>query len=325
MCVVLCAASLLLACYFQQNNHNLSGEWEDVYAYFSGFREELILFNKKIKKQTDQERQLHYGDDKLAGKSDEVGLEIQAYTKAARWFEKRVAEDYRKKARNSRFLAFFFGVLALAAIIALIGLTPLKTVESMIVRVDRNSGYMDVIRPGWKKEDTKDVTDDKHYIAMYVMARETYNWANQKTNFAIVQQLSYHDVFSEYKNFQLSDKGYVATLGQSRQVSVDLDSIVPLPVSHEKKLGDKDDIKTYQVRFTQSLLDAEGKPVPDTGKVLKIDANGKPVIESKKVYWTGIISFDYDNPPDTEGEGWLNPKGFGVLSYGKTQEIRESH
>ncbi|KFW97757.1 virB8 family protein [Pectobacterium carotovorum] len=282
-----------------------------------------MLLNKKVKEKTDLERQLHYGDGPLAGKSNEVGLDIQAYNKAAQYFEKRVAEDYRKKAKSNKILAFLFGGLALSAIIALVGLTPLKTTETIVIRVDKNSGYMDVIRPGWKKEDTKEVADDKHNIAMYVMAREKYNWASQKTNFSIVQQMSYPDVFTDYKNFQLSSKGYVSTLGTSRQVDVDIDSIVPLPVSHEKKLGERDDIKTYQVRFSQTLLDSEGKPVPETGQALKLDSSGRPIIEPKKVYWTALVSFDYNNAPLTEGEGWVNPKGFGVLAYGKTQEIRE--
>ncbi|MDI8506828.1 type IV secretion system protein, partial [Salmonella enterica subsp. enterica serovar Lubbock] len=74
---------------------------------------------------------------------------------------------------------------------------------------------------------------------------------------------------------------------------------------------------------SQSLLDAEGKPVSDIGQQLKLDADGKPIAEPKRVYWTAIISFDYRNAPLTEGAGWVNPKGFGVLAYSKTQEIRE--
>lgn len=282
----------------------------------------MLFKSNKIKKETEQERLLHYGDGKLSGKSDEIGREIRAYTMAARWFEKRVAEDYRKKARNSRILAGLFGVIAIVAVIAVANLAPLKTVEPFVIRVDRNSGYMDVVRPGWSKEDTKDISDDKHFISLYILSRETYNWASQKSNFAIVRQLSYSDVFSEYRNFQLSGKGYVSTLNQSRQISVDIDSIVPLPVSTDKKLGERDDIKTYQVRFRQSLLDAEGRPVPETGQILKLDENGKPIVKPKVVFWTAIISFDYLNTADTEGEAWLNPKGFGVLAYTKTEESR---
>ncbi|ETB97357.1 hypothetical protein ABC761_23345 [Salmonella sp. ZASA478] len=55
-----------------------------------------MLFGKG-KKKIDEERQLHYGDGKLEKKNSEVIQDIRAYTMAARWFEKRVAEDYRKK------------------------------------------------------------------------------------------------------------------------------------------------------------------------------------------------------------------------------------
>lgn len=74
-----------------------------------------MLFGKG-KKKIDEERQLHYGDGKLEKKNSEVIQDIRAYTMAARWFEKRVAEDYRKKARNSRRLSIFFGILAFASV-----------------------------------------------------------------------------------------------------------------------------------------------------------------------------------------------------------------
>ncbi len=69
---------------------------------------------------------------------------------AARWFE-NVWLKTTVKAGNSRRLSIFFGILAFASVIAVMGLTPLKTVETTIIRVDRNSGYMDVIRPDGKR------------------------------------------------------------------------------------------------------------------------------------------------------------------------------
>lgn len=265
--------------------------------------------SKKIKTYTEQERQLHYADGELAGKNAEVGQEIMAYTRAARWFEKRVADDYRKKARNSRILAAVFGCLAFMSVLAVMMLTPLKTSVPYLVRVDKSSGYMDVVKPASEKGDPPEVIEDKHWIFTYVMARESYNWASQKSNYALVQQMSYGDVFNEYKNFQLSSKGYVAKLGQSEQVSTEIDSIIALPASNEPKLkGDKDikNIKNYQVRLSQALLDAEGKPIPN----------------SKPVYSVALISFDYEHPASTEGQQWLNPKGFGVQAYSKNVELR---
>lgn len=260
------------------------------------------MFTKKIKAATELERQLHYNDGELNGKEAEIGKTILAYTQAARWFEHRVAEDYRKKAKNARVLATLFGLLALMSTLAVMWLTPLKTVEPYVIRVDKNSGYMDIIKPLDNRAESADSVQDKHFIATYVLARESYNWASQAANYAFVQLTSSSDVFAEYRNFQLSSKGYVAKLGQSQQVKIDIDSIVLLPVSKEPKLDSNKQIKTYHVRFTQSLLSGEGKAVPT----------------SKSIDWIVTLSIDHNNPPISEGDQWLNPLGYGVIAYNTT-------
>lgn len=277
-----------------------------------------MFLSKKAKKVTEQERQLHYGDGPLAGKANETGLEIAAYSRAAKYFEKSIAADYRKKARNSRILAGIFGAMAFMSILAVLSLTPLKTVEPYVLSVDRNNGSVALLKPGTKSSDIPEVIEDKGFIYTYVMARESYNWANQRSSYAQVKLMSYEDVFSEYKNFQLSSKGYVTTLGQSQQIRVQIDSILPLTTSDEPKLEGKKDIKTYQVRFSQTLLNADGKPVVNKHNS---DVSGKP--GSVTVYFVALISFDYGNPPVSEGEQWMNPKGFGVQAFSKTQELRE--
>lgn len=263
------------------------------------------MFTKKIKAATELERQLHYSDGELDGKDAEIGKTIMAYTQAAQWFEHRVAEDHRKKARNARLLAGIFGLLAVMSTLAVMLLTPLKTVEPYVIRVDKNSGYMDIIKPLENRAESADIVQDKHFIAAYVMARESYNWASQSANYAFVQLTSSSDVFNEYRNFQLSNKGYVAKLGQSQQVEVDIDSIVLLPLSKEPKLNSDKQIKTYQVRFTQTLLSAEGKVMP----------------ASKPIDWIVTLAIDHNNPPISEGEQWLNPLGYGVKAYNTTMAV----
>lgn len=277
-----------------------------------------MLFSKKARKATDQERQLHYGDGPLEGKSNEVGLEVAAYARAARYFEKSIAADYRKKARSWRWVAIVSLAMAFMAILAVLNLTPLKTVEPYVLSVDRNNGSVALLKPGTKSSDTPEVIEDKGFIYTYVMARESYNWANQRASYAQVKLMSYEDVFNEYKNFQLSTKGYVTTLGQSQQIRVQIDSILPLTTSDEPKLEGKKGVKTYQVRFSQTLLNADGKPVVSK---TNLDAAGNP--KPNTIYFVALISFDYDNPPVSEGEQWMNPKGFGVQAYSKTQEMRE--
>lgn len=274
------------------------------------------MLSKKAKKILDQEHQLHYGDGALSGKNSEIGLEIAAYTRAAKYFVKSIAADYRKKARSSRILAGVAMTMAFMAILAVLNLTPLKTVVPYVLSVDHHNGSLALIQPGTKSSDVPEVVQDKGFIFTYIMAHESYNWANHRANYAQVKLMSHESVFNEYRNFQLSSKGYVATLGQSQQIRTDIDSILPLTASQEPKLEGKPGIKTYQVRFSQTLLNADGKP-----EMNKSGGEPKPFT----VYYVALISFDYDNPPESEGEQWKNPVGFGVLAYSKTQEMREGH
>lgn len=260
---------------------------------------------KKIKKATDQERQLHYGDGPLQSSGPQVAAQIRMYAEAGKWFEKHLADEYRKKARNSRILAVIFGFIAVLALVAVAGLTPLKTVEPYVIRVDQSSGYVDVVRP-YVAGDAPDVAEEKHYIALYVMARESYHWNAQRANYALVRLFSSPEVFAEYKNFQLSSKGYVSSLGQNGQVRTAVEAIIPLPVSAEPKLKSEKNVKSWQVRFTQTRLNADGQPPENT----------------KPVHWVATVTFNYGKPSVSEGEQWLNPKGFQVLDYNKTEDLQ---
>lgn len=264
------------------------------------------MLRRKNKKQViEQEKKIIYGDEDLSGKEKEIGQAVRAYTQAAKWFEKNVADDYRRKARNSRYLSVFFGVLAFMAIGAVLGLTPLKSVEPYLVRVDNNSGFTDIVAPLSAGANPEQVQDE-YWLATYVRTYESYNWSSQTSSYAMIQLFSYGDVFSEYKNFQLSGKGYTEKLGKNLQIRTEINNIVPLKIAANGELQADKNIRTYQVRFTKTILDRFGNPDP----------------QSQTTYWLATVSFDYKNPPVTQEDRWLNPMGFGVQSYVKTQEVK---
>jgi type IV secretion system protein VirB8 len=191
------------------------------------------------------------------------------------------------------------------SVVALMGLAPFKTVVPYVIRVDNSSGYVDVIKPLANDSESADIKENKRNIVSYIMSRESYNWASQPANYEFIKLLSYDDVFQEYKNFQLSSKGYVAMMGKVTQFKTEVNSIVPLSHSNDPAFSNSKDIQTYQVRFTKILL----------------DSNGRPVIDSVPTHWVTSISFDYKNPAKNEGDDWLNPRGFGVRAYSKSQEV----
>ncbi|EPL2032318.1 virB8 family protein [Pseudomonas aeruginosa] len=242
--------------------------------------------------------------------SREASLALKAYTDAARWFESSVAKQERSKARTWRAIAIVFGLLAFMAVGAVLGLTPLKTVEAFLVRVDNNTGFTDVV-PVMKDRtgggDEQD-TQDEFWLATYVRFRESYSFAGSDVNYGMVRLLSYSGAFAEYRNFQLSSKGYTQVLGDNRQLRVEINNIVFLDADGSLPGSTKSSTKkfrTAQVRFTKTVL----------------DRNGVPVLGMAPVTWLGTISFDYGNAPKTRKQRWLNPLGFGVAAYSVAQEV----
>jgi type IV secretion system protein VirB8 len=256
----------------------------------------------------ERERQLAAANSIDAATAKNISLAEQAYLNAARWFESNVAEGHQRTARMWKRLAMFFGVLAFMAIAALMGLTPLKTVETYLVRVDNNSGFTDVVPPVSQAK-TPERVDDEYWLATYVRFRESYNFSNNDANYAMVELMSYDETFAEYRNFQLSSKGYLAVLGNSRQIRTEINNINPLPRENPNGGPETDTTKTYTMRVTKTVL----------------DKNGMPDLQLKPVTWLATVSFDYKNPSKKNGDQWKNPRGFGVKSYSVSQEVGVGH
>nr|WP_320412694.1 type IV secretion system protein [Candidatus Hamiltonella defensa] len=171
--------------------------------------------------------------------------------------------------------------------------------------MDNHSGYTDIVAPltAGKKPDQ---VQDEYWLSTYVRIYESYNWSSQTSNYALIKLFSYSDPFTEYKNFQLSSKGYTEILGKNRQIRTKINHIVPMRAAIGKELQADKEIKAYQVRFTKTILDRHGNPDP----------------QSQVTHWLATVSFDYHNPSVTQEERWLNPLEFGVHAYSKTQEVK---
>ncbi|WP_423227805.1 virB8 family protein [Pseudomonas viridiflava] len=263
----------------------------------------MSMFSLKRKRMEDvveQERQLAARTSVDAATAQEISLVEQAYTHAARWFESNVASEANKKTRRAYMLVGFMGVITFMSVLAVLLLTPLKTVEPYLLRVDKNSAYLDVVAPTSATISTEQL-DDEFWLGAYVKFRENYNFSDNNAFYSMVELMSYEETFKEYKNFQLSSKGYMNVLGNNRQIRTEINNIIFL--KREEGSG------TAQVRMTKTVLDRNGMPDPQI----------KPAI------WVSTMSYDYKNPAKKRGDLWLNPKGFGVRSYTPAQEVGRSH
>ncbi|EET2714439.1 type IV secretion system protein [Escherichia coli] len=256
------------------------------------------MFKRKKKDVIEQSYMLEKHKDSFTPEeAREMSHAVRSYTFAAQFFEKHIAEEEKAKVKQYKRLCIFFGGLALMSVTAVLLLTPLKTVVPYVIRVDNNSGYTDIVRTGADQSIAK--TDDAYWSMTYILNRESYDFSNQDLRAKFVELTSYADVFTEYKNFQLSKKGYLEVLGDKQQIRVSIRNISQPVESIDGKTT------TIQIRFDKNVLDSVGQPVgsipPST--------------------WLATIVFDYNKPPIIKKDEWMNPRGFAVRSYQLNQEV----
>ncbi|MBS0412533.1 MAG: virB8 family protein, partial [Proteobacteria bacterium] len=112
------------------------------------------------------------------------------FDEARRWDQDRLADALRSR-RLAWSVAACAGVLALAAVGAVAALTPLKSVEPFVVRVDRTTGAVDVMT-GLKGQDhlTYEEAVSKYFLGLYVRSREGWLPQAAEQNFRQVSILS---------------------------------------------------------------------------------------------------------------------------------------
>ena len=256
------------------------------------------MLGKRKKEVIEQAYNIEKNKDNLsAEEAKEIGMATRSYAQAALYFEKHIAEEEKKKVRNFKRLCIFFGGLAFMSIGAVLLLTPLKTVVPYVIRVDNSSGFTDIVRSGSDQSIVK--TDDAYWSVAYILNRESYDFSNQDLRSRFVELTSYSDVFTEYKNFQLSKKGYLELLGDKQQIRVSIRNVSDPVKSADEKTT------TIQIRFDKTVLDSVGQPVSSIPTTT----------------WLATIAFDYNRPPKIKKDEWMNPRGFAVRSYQLNQEI----
>jgi type IV secretion system protein VirB8 len=183
------------------------------------------------------------------------------------------------------------GALAVIAIGAVAALTPLKTVEPFVVRVDRSTGAVDVMT-GLKGEDhlTYEEAVSKYFLSLYVRSREGWLPQAAEQNFRQVSILStpaeqqrWADVFrpSNSQSPQVLWGDNAVSLIEVRAISF----VSP---------------KVANVRFHRIVRQAQ--------QTLESD-------------WIATVAFTYTKAPMAEADRLRNPLGFQVISYRADPEV----
>lgn len=203
--------------------------------------------------------------------------------------------DRLRAAERSRRLAWALagvaGLVAATAVGAVAALTPLKTVEPFVVRVDRATGAVEVMTALTSEKPLRyDEAVTKHFLAQYVRARESWLPPAAEANFRQVsimstpaEQQRWADAFRATN--EASPQVVYGPAGEA-QIEIRAISFVSEGVAH--------------IRFHRTVR------------------IGQQINESD---WIATAAFAYTKAPMAEGDRLRNPLGFQVTTYRTDPEV----
>lgn len=217
--------------------------------------------------------------------------DLKAYFAEARtWDHDRLAA-----ARRSRRLAWIIAgvaaALAAVSVAAIAALTPLKTVEPYVVRVDRTTGAVDVLRGlSGAQPMSYDEAVTKSFLATYVRAREGWLPQAAEANF---RQVSIMSTAEEQQRWALA---FRPTNPTSPQVAYGPAADVQIAIRAITFVAPG----VANIRFHRTLR--RGAQVEETD-------------------WIATAAFAYTKAPMGEADRLRNPLGFQVSSYRADPEV----
>lgn len=214
--------------------------------------------------------------------------------KEAMDFEASVRYLIEKSNKRAWLITFISLALAFLSLLSVALLTPLKTVEPYVIRVDNTTGMVDILTIMNSKEISKNEALDKHFISQYVKAREGYYFDMLNQDYIFVQLLSSPEVAVAYRAIYSGENSREARLGNSTKVEVNILSIV---------LGESNGVKTATIRANLKTINKNSREESVSTKVI-------------------TLSYDYELSKADEKNRLENPLGFKVLTYRVDEEIK---
>lgn len=213
------------------------------------------------------------------------------YADASSWNRDRV-QAMQSSQRVAWWSAAIAASIALFEGIALVLLTPLKTVEPITMMVDKTTGYVQVLKPFEQPKIEPDSALTNSLLVQYVIAREGFDMATLKLNYRKVALLSADTARNSYQQQMQASNPASPLMLYPRT------SYVNVQVKSVSRIGNN----AALVRFNTIRNDADAQPRPASA-------------------WVAVISYRFSNAPMRLEDRFVNPLGFQVTRYRKDQEI----
>lgn len=215
---------------------------------------------------------------------------IEYYRDAESW-----SADRARASASARKIAWLVaGVASCVALfeaIALIMLLPLKTVVPYTLLVDKQTGFVQELKPLEGQVVTPDQALIKSFLAQYVLAREGFDIDSLQENYRKVALWSGGDARKSYiSGMQASNPlSPLATLPRRASLQVEVRSISLLNTG------------TAMIRFA----------------VVRTDPGGQ---RQEAENWVSIVKYRFSGETMSEADRLVNPLGFQVMRYRRDSE-----
>ena len=213
------------------------------------------------------------------------------YAEAASWNRDRVSAMHSSR-RIAWWIAGVAAAIALLEAIALVLLTPLKTVEPYTLMVDKTTGYVQALKPVDQATISPDAALTQSFLVQYVIAREGFDMVTLNANYRKVALFSAETARSSYlQQMQVSNPASpIASYPRTTTIDTRVKSVSPIGKG------------AALVRFDTVRSDAGAQPQSPNS-------------------WVAVIRYRYSQAQMSLDDRFVNPLGFQVTSYRKDQEI----
>jgi type IV secretion system protein VirB8 len=209
---------------------------------------------------------------------------LKSYFEKARRFDQDRMMQIERSNRIAWSIAIVASVIAGVSVFAVAGLTPLKTVEPFVVRVDNSTGIVDVVSALTSTAGTYDEAVTKYFAAKYVRAREGYVWSEAQENFRTIALLSTQ---AEQARFSAIYRG---SNPESPQNTYGRAAIARINIASISLINQN----VVSVRYMRTITRGD---------------------EVRTSHWVATLTYSYANAPMSSTDRLVNPLGFAVSEY----------
>lgn len=206
------------------------------------------------------------------------------------------AADREQVQRSTQRLAWIaagvLGAVALAEAVAIIVMMPLKTVEPYTLLVDRQTGYVQALKPLERETVAPDKALTRSFLAQYVLAREGFELNSIKADYRKVALWSAGEARDRYLHEMQATSPTSPLVRLPRQAMVDVEVRAISSLS----------ANTALVRFV----------------TIRTDPGGQPQAAQP---WQAVITYRFTGEAMNAADRLINPLGFQVIRYRRNAEI----